>query len=347
MENNRNPGVIAVSVGVGLAVIFALMAVTGALKPETLGLGLAAVALVVAALIYIFYMRANTVTKTGYAALLMIIATGLIIPFLTFTQPQAQANAQAQQYDLTLQRGAALFGQYCATCHGYQGQGLNGPQLNGNPAITKLTDQDLTRIISGGIVSPSNPAVFLMPAWLNTYGGSLTQDDISYLVALIRSTDPAYIAKNHLEDVNGFSYVFASLTNPTQIAEYNAQKAAGNNPKPPATTFTDLTKQKAVTIYGTTDTTNSSGYGWLLKGGAPANIIISVGTTVTWLNTTPGGVPHNVVSGAAGKPNHLFPDSPPVLNSGGPGYSYTFTKPGEYPFICGIHPSMVGWITVK
>ncbi|HUY77903.1 MAG TPA: plastocyanin/azurin family copper-binding protein [Ktedonobacterales bacterium] len=347
MESNRNPGVIAVSVGVGLAVIFALMAITGALKPETLGLGLAAVSLVVAALIYIFYMRANTVTKTGYAALLMIIATGLIIPFLTFTQPQAQANATSQQYDLTLQRGAALYGQYCSSCHGFQGQGLAGPQLNGNPAIAKLTDQDLTRIISGGIANPNDPSKLLMPAWLNTYGGSLTQDDIGYLVSLIRSTDKAYIAKNHLEDVNGFSYVFASLTNPTQIAQYNAQKAQGNAPqKPAANTFTNLTTQKAVTIDGATDSTNLSGFGWLLKGGAPANITISVGTTVTWMNITPNGIPHNVVSGYGNKSNGLFPTSP-LLNSGGAGYSFTFTKAGEYPYYCGVHPSMIGWITVK
>lgn len=346
MENNRNPGVIAVSVGVGLAVIFALMAITGALKPESLGLGLAAVSLVVAALIYIFYMRANTVTKTGYAALLMIIATGLLIPFLTFTQPQAQANATSQQYDLTLQRGAALYGQYCSSCHGFQGQGQVGPKLNGSSDIAKLTDQDLTRIISGGIAAPSAPGTFLMPAWLNTYGGSLTEDDIGYLVSLIRSTDPAYIAKNHLEDVNGFSYVFATLTNPTQIAQFNAQKEAGNNPKPPATSFTDLTTQKAVTIDGAPDTLNASGYGWELKGGATADIIISVGTTVTWDNTTPNAIPHDVVSGTASKPNGLFPSSP-ILSQGGAGYSYTFTKAGEYPFICGVHPLMVGWITVK
>jgi len=325
------------------------MAITGALQPETLGLGLAAIALVVAALIYIFYMRANTVTKTGYAALLMIIATGLVIPFLTFTQPQAQANATSQQYDLTLQRGAALYGQYCSSCHGFQGQGINGPQLNGNPAITKLTDDDLTRIISGGIANANNPGQLLMPAWLNTYGGSLTQDDISYLVALIRSTDPAYIAKNHLEEVNGFSYVLTALTNPTQIAEYHIQQQAGSNPTKPAdNTFTSLITQKTVTIDGATDATNSSGFGWVIKGNVPANIIVSVGTTVTWLNITPGGVPHNVVSGygSQNKSNGLFPTSA-LLTSGGPGYSYTFTKAGEYPFFCGVHPAMVGWITVK
>ncbi|HLY31085.1 MAG TPA: cytochrome c, partial [Ktedonobacterales bacterium] len=151
MESNRNPGLVAISIGIGLAVIFVLMGLTGGLKPENLAIGLAVVVVVVSALIYIFYMRANTVTKTGYAALLFIIVTGLLIPFLAFSQPQAQANATAQQYDLTLQRGAALYGQYCATCHGFQGQGINGPQLNGNPAISKLSDEDLTRIISGGI----------------------------------------------------------------------------------------------------------------------------------------------------------------------------------------------------
>ncbi len=348
MENTRNPGLVVISIGIGLAVIFALMGVTGGLNPSNLAYGLAVVSVVVSALIYIFYMRANAVTKTGYAALLLVIVTGLIIPFLAFSQPQAQANAQAQQYDLTLKRGAALFGQYCSTCHGFLGQGLNGPQLNDNSAVNKLSDQDLTRIISGGIANPSDPSKLLMPAWLNTYGGSLTQDDITYLVALIRSSDPQYRSLNHLENVNGFDYVFQSLTNPTQIAEYEAQKKAGNGPqKPPATSFVDLSSQKTITIEAVDDANNPSGFGWQIVGHpGVSNVIIAPGTVVTWVNHSSGSTPHDVVSQPSAAGTGKFPDSA-IMAPGAPGYSYTFTKAGDYPFICGIHPAMTGWITVK
>src|SRR5262249_54291721 len=142
----------------------------------------------------IFYMRGTAVSKTGFATLIAILLIGLIIPFMTINQQQAQADEAATNYDLKLHRGAALFGQYCAPCHGYQGQGKIGPQLNGTgagvPPPNKLTDEELTRTISGGVPDPQAINTYLMPAWLNTYGGPLTQDDISYLVALIRSSEP-------------------------------------------------------------------------------------------------------------------------------------------------------------
>ncbi len=150
MQNNRNPGLFAVAVGVALAVLFALLGFTGALEGR-LAFGLAAICVIVAILLYIFYARGNAITRGGYAALVLVLGIGLIIPLLMVNQQQAQATQTAATYDLTLQRGAALFGQYCATCHGFQGQGLAGPQLNNSPTVNKFTNDDLTRIISAGI----------------------------------------------------------------------------------------------------------------------------------------------------------------------------------------------------
>lgn len=342
MEGNRNPGLLAVTAGVGLAVLFALLGVTSVLDGRT-AFGLAVVSLGVAALVYVFYSRGNAVTKTGYASLILIVAIGLVIPFLMVSQSQSQVDAQSAQYDLTLHRGAAIFGQYCATCHGYLGQGVNGPKLNGNTDISKLTDDDLRRIISGGIANPNNPGVLLMPAWLNTYGGSLTPDDISYLIALIRSSDRSYTSSKGLTNVNGFSYVYDTLQNATQKAEYQVEKKGGS--KPPATTFIDKTAEKTVSIEAVASTTNSSGYQWQVVGATSANVTIKAGTTVVWVNNTPGGIPHNVVSGSGGTPNNKFPTSP-IFSAGGQ-YTYTFTTPGEYPYYCGVHPAMVGWITVQ
>lgn len=346
-----NPGMLAVIVGVALGVLFALLGFTSVLEGR-IGFGLAAVCLVVAALVYLFYSRGSTVEKTGYASLLFIIATAFILPFLTVSQQQSQASAAAAQYDETLHRGAALFAQYCAACHGYLGQGINGPQLNKNPVLTKYTNEDITGIISGGVRNAQTPNKFLMPAWLDKYGGALTEEDISYLVALIRSSQPDYLKTNNLPSTNGFDYVLGSLTNPTQIAEYNKEKKGGV--KPPDSTFVDLTSQKAVTIDALDSTANSSNYGWFAQVPTSnptsqadnANIIIKVGTTVTWANKS--SAPHSVVEGTPAAPLKDFGDPAKIYQpQSGDAVSFTFTKAGEYPFFCGVHPAMVGWITVQ
>src|SRR5215469_6218335 len=111
MNGNRNPGLVALTAGVGFAVIFALLAVTSVLDSKV-GFGLAIVCLTAGALAYVFYSRGNAVTKTGYASLILLVALGLLIPFLYVYQEQNQANNTAKLYTQTLQNGAALYGQY-------------------------------------------------------------------------------------------------------------------------------------------------------------------------------------------------------------------------------------------
>lgn len=337
----RNPGLLAVTLGVGLAVIFAALGFTGVLDTK-IGLGLAVVSLVAASLVYIFYSRANAVARTGYGALLMILAVALIIPILTVGQQHQQVTAAAQLYDSNLQTSAGVFAQYCATCHGFQGQGLSGPQLNNSTTVNKLSDQDLTRIISAGIPSSDDPTKFLMPAWSQDFGGSLQQQDITGLVALIRSSDPAYRKANNLEDVNGFNYVFQSLTNPTQIAQYNEQKKTGS--LPPLSQFTDETGKTAVTIpILDTPTAANAPYNF-----TPALVQVSAGTAITWVNQS--SAPHTVVPKlTANSGNQLtFNGSPNnILAAHGGTVTITFTQPGYYPYYCTIHPAMTGWIYVK
>ena len=82
--------------------------------------------------------------------------------------------------------------------------------------------------------------------------------------------------------------------------------------------------------------------GWLVKGGQNSDVIISVGTKVTWTNES--SAPHNVYSGPSGKPDGKFQS--PIFTAGG-SFEFTFDTPGEYPFYCNLHPYMVGWITVE
>lgn len=337
MQTSRNPGLFAIAIGVALAILFTLLGFTGILEGR-LAFGLAAICVIVPVLLYIFYARGSAITRSGYAALILTLGIGLIIPLLMVNQQQARADRTAALYDQSLQRGAALFGQYCATCHGFQGQGLVGPQLNNSSTVNKFTDDDLTRIISAGIpLNVADPTVLQMPAWSQRYGGSLTDDDIAYLVALIRSSDKAYIKQNNLPSTNGFGYVLGTLTNATQIAQYNQQLKGGS--KPPPDQFKDFTAQNAVTVDMANVATNSSGFDF-----DPPFITIKVGTTVTWNNKTI--VPHNVFPRQGTTPPDPAFKSPPTIAAENGTYSFTFTKAGEYQYYCSIHPAMLGWITV-
>jgi plastocyanin len=68
----------------------------------------------------------------------------------------------------------------------------------------------------------------------------------------------------------------------------------------------------------------------------PANIQVTVGTTVTWTNFD--GVNHTVTSDAA-----VF-ESGPLAD--GDTYSYTFNTVGTFPYHCSIHTMMRGSVVV-
>jgi plastocyanin len=69
----------------------------------------------------------------------------------------------------------------------------------------------------------------------------------------------------------------------------------------------------------------------------PAAITVPVGTTVTWINRD--DIPHTVVS-----TEKVFKSK--VLDTDEK-FSFTFTKPGEYPYFCSIHPKMTGKVVVQ
>lgn len=69
----------------------------------------------------------------------------------------------------------------------------------------------------------------------------------------------------------------------------------------------------------------------------PVAITVPVGTTVTWTNRD--DIPHTVVSTEkAFKSKVLDTDEK---------FSFTFTRAGEYPYFCSIHPKMTGKVVVQ
>ena len=69
----------------------------------------------------------------------------------------------------------------------------------------------------------------------------------------------------------------------------------------------------------------------------PTAITVAVGTSVTWTNRD--DIPHTVVS-----TEKVFKSK--VLDTDEK-FSFTFTKPGEYPYFCSIHPKMTGKVIVQ
>jgi plastocyanin len=70
---------------------------------------------------------------------------------------------------------------------------------------------------------------------------------------------------------------------------------------------------------------------------APATLTVTAGTTVTWKNEDDS--PHRI-----GGKNGSFTSA--ALDTDGT-FSHTFATPGEYPYICTLHPYMTGKIVVK
>jgi amicyanin len=71
----------------------------------------------------------------------------------------------------------------------------------------------------------------------------------------------------------------------------------------------------------------------------PAELKVSSGTTVTWINRD--DIPHTVVSTPDPK---VFKSK--VLDTDEK-FSFTFSKPGTYPYFCSIHPKMTGKVIVQ
>lgn len=69
----------------------------------------------------------------------------------------------------------------------------------------------------------------------------------------------------------------------------------------------------------------------------PQTLTVPVGTTVEWINKD--DIPHTVVS-----TDGVFKSK---VRDTDEKFSYTFTKPGTYPYFCSVHPKMTGKIVVQ
>ena len=70
---------------------------------------------------------------------------------------------------------------------------------------------------------------------------------------------------------------------------------------------------------------------------APQRVTVKAGATVTWTNDD--DIPHTVASSSKVFKSKALDTSDK--------FSFTFTKPGIYSYLCTVHPYMTGKVVVK
>ena len=263
-----------------------------------------------------------------------------------------------------------LYATTCEQCHGINGQGLTGSggKLNGNPTVNNMSDNDLLRIISAGVVNPADPTKSAMPAFSQQYGGALTQDDIQYLFDLIRSSDPNYLSTNGYPSgpgTNGFNQVPKELQQSNlagyQTAVAQATKGTGVASFP----VVDMTNQKAIPIDMIDSTAGATCQPACYAVADPKNpgqeiispnIKVKVGTVITWVNKSK--TPHTVTSivgenPASPVPAKVFDSGISNLLSTGKDFVYTvkadaftFNSNHIVVYFCQVHPIMTAALTI-
>ncbi|MCZ7572909.1 MAG: c-type cytochrome [Ardenticatenaceae bacterium] len=114
----------------------------------------------------------------------LTLAIMALFQIYIFREPARIAADEAHDRLQAVDEGRTLFGTYCTTCHGKQGEGVDGPPLNDKQFLTDTNDQTIFSLISSGVPGTE------MPAWNQSLGGPLTDQQVSQLVAFIRNWEP-------------------------------------------------------------------------------------------------------------------------------------------------------------
>lgn len=127
--------------------------------------------------------------STQYLAPADLRAMAVFLKGLPQREPQAETPQPAAMSTRMAARGAKLYGEHCAQCHGDQGEGVPGayPALAGNRAVTLAVTANLVQVVLGGGFSPAtagNPRPFGMPP----YATVLSDADVAAVISHIRTS---------------------------------------------------------------------------------------------------------------------------------------------------------------
>jgi mono/diheme cytochrome c family protein len=121
---------------------------------------------------------------------LIAVSTVLTLAILTAFQfyqlrePARLEAAAAADLEASVSAGQELYAINCASCHGLKGEGVDAPALNSKALLSSVSDDQLLSLIRTGVPLTE------MPAWGQSFGGSLTDEDVRQVIAFLRSWEP-------------------------------------------------------------------------------------------------------------------------------------------------------------
>jgi mono/diheme cytochrome c family protein len=135
------------------------------------------------------HSRGIKLNKANWITLLALLTIAAILPVYMMSESGRMDQTQEQLRQKELSEAAELYVEFCVTCHGLSGEGIEKmPALN-NPA---MADADASRIFNKIAHAPHNTA---MAAWHVDDGGYLNTYQVSKLVTLIRFADWDQVAR--------------------------------------------------------------------------------------------------------------------------------------------------------
>lgn len=159
----------------------------------------------------IFYIK-SPIVKIGLGTL-FILLTLVIVAFQGLVVEEPRLEAQTASWEgRSIEIGAALYANNCASCHGLDGKGLPnvGPALHSRYFFTqRLEDvgwagsleQYVALTLHAGRPSKVDTQwVNVMPTWGNEFGGPLRADQIEHLVAYVLNWEEDALAQTPEED---------------------------------------------------------------------------------------------------------------------------------------------------
>ena len=126
--------------------------------------------------------------STQYLAPADLRAMAVFLKSLPQAPPEAPVAAPPRPGARLAERGAKLYEQHCASCHGDRGEGGRGvyPPLAGNRAVTMTATANLVQVVLHGGFPPAtagNPRPFGMPPFATV----LSDADVAAVLTHIRS----------------------------------------------------------------------------------------------------------------------------------------------------------------
>ncbi|MDY0056378.1 MAG: cytochrome c [Methyloversatilis sp.] len=126
--------------------------------------------------------------STQYLSPADLDAMAVYLKSLPVTQ-SVKAEVTGVHDELRRERGAQLYAEHCADCHGERGEGKPGiwPALAGNRAVTMDPPANTVRMVLGGGYAPAtrgNPRPYGMPP----FAAALSDDEVALVVSHIRGS---------------------------------------------------------------------------------------------------------------------------------------------------------------